>query len=555
MSAITFATVASAVAARNRPGLLYVRVGGEVINATEATVRHGVDQPVGTCTVYCNAPRPASVAINAEIEIEMGYPGAVRRRFIGVIPDDESVTEMRGHLLRIEGVGRASRLAWPERNGIELAANISLKDAFRSLCALRGVETYFADDTTYVDGITTITLGGNDQINGGAVRFDSRRDPLAWLIAASGMYGYRVFDSPDGAVRLARVSGLPPESEPVAMAYAEGLNCYRIVRRRSNRPMVNYWTVEGARYTDADGATTQIRSIPAEVPYADELAPLGYRADTFASQDIVTDEQAAGVRNALEIDRGSLSNTYEWECAGHPELQPGDVVTLEAPTHGLATPTRLWLTAIEEAVTDRGYLVSRMAGWAGGGQALAAGNDCVTVAVGIPGDGCVHMGDQTLGHYKDPTPDSSAANEDGQMRFTVDFTVADSDYTTLKLSGRTHGTNSINTDTAVTGSVIEVWQLPDPSVPESGTNEMRRVGSIELPTADEELSRARNYADSNTYWQSFVLPITGSLKTGAAELRIVAAELDGGGYDDFEIKDLELTYCGVGIPVLPGAVS
>lgn len=545
MSAITFATVAGAVAARNRPGLLYVRVGGEVINATEATVRHGVDQPVGVCTVYCKAPRPASVAINAEIEIEMGYPGAARRRFIGVIPDDESVTEMRGHLLRIEGVGRASRLAWPERNGIELAANISLKDAFRSLCALRGVETYFADDTTYVDGITTITLGGNDQINGGAVRFDSRRDPLAWLIAASGMYGYRVFDSPDGAVRLARVSGLPPESEPVAMAYAEGLNCYRIVRRRSNRRMVNYWTVEGARYTDVDGATTQIRSIPAEVPYADELAPLGYRADTFASQDIVTDEQAAGVRNALEIDRGSLSNTYEWECAGHPELQPGDVVTLEAPTHGLATPTRLWLTAIEEAVTDRGYLVSRMAGWAGGGQALAAGNDCVTVAVG---SGVYHIGDETVGWYRQPAPDGTTV--------TIPITVTDADYTSLKLYGLAHGTNTWgtgNTADPSTGSVVEVWQLPDPSLPASGTNEMRRVGSLELPTLDEEYARQRNYASSDTYWSSFGLPMPGTLKTGAAELRLIAGD-NPSGIDDYELTDLELEFCGVGTPELPGAV-
>jgi hypothetical protein len=90
-------------------------------------------------------------------------------------------------------------------------------------------------------------------------------------------------------------------------------------------------------------------------------------------------------------------------------------------------------------------------------------------------------------------------------------------------------------------------------LPAGPTNELRRAGGVDLPTANEESRKRRNYASSNTYWTSFNLPISGSLKVGAAELRIIAGEhTDPDGTDDFEVKDLTLTYCGVGIPDLPG---
>ncbi|MBA2707162.1 MAG: hypothetical protein H0U59_05095, partial [Gemmatimonadaceae bacterium] len=262
MTALTFADVDEAIAAKVRPVRLYVRIGGEAVDATEAHTRHGVDQLVGTCTVYVRAPRTANIAINAEIEIEAGYAGATRRRFHGFIPNDESITSTSGHMLRIDGVGWASRFGHPERAGIEITGPVSLKDAFRALCRLRSIPTYLSDDTTYVDGVTEIMLGGNEYINGGHIRLDNRTAPAAWLQRVPPLFGYRVFDSPDGAVRLARISGLPPAFEPVAMHYEQGVNCHSLSKSRDRDPMVTYWEVMGARYTDADGGTTQIRSIP-----------------------------------------------------------------------------------------------------------------------------------------------------------------------------------------------------------------------------------------------------------------------------------------------------
>lgn len=544
---ITFADIDEAMASDVLPVQVFCRIGGVAVNVTEAHTRHAVSRPIGSCTVYVEAPRPATATMNAEIEIEMGYPGAVRRTFHGVIPSDESVTDERGRLVRIEGQGWASRLNYPEPNGIELEGPVSLKEAFRSLCALRDVPTYLADDTTYIDGATTIMLGGNADIDGGNIVIDETTSPLAWLDDMARLFGYRVFDCPDGSVRLARISGLPPAAD---YTYAEGVNVFRLAKTRDTAPMVNYWEVLGARYTASDGGPVQIRSIPDEVPYAAELDPPGYRKDRVSNQNLVTDTQAAGCRNAMEIDRSEVAEYVSWEYAGRPDMQPGEVASITGASHDL-TDTLLWIMTADQSVTDRGY-IAQMEGWQGAGEALAAGNDCVTVAVTISGDGCLHIGDETLSHYKDPTPDSSDNNEDEEMRATISFTVADEDYSSVRLSGRVHGSNSIGNKTPVEGSKIEIWQLENPSLPSGPTNELRRVGSLDLPTANEELSKRRNYSSSNTYWQSFTLPIRGTLKVGAAEMRFIAGETEGGSFDDYEIKDLSLTYCGVGEPTLPG---
>ena len=557
MSAITFATIDDAFAAHTLPVLLYVRVGGVAIDATEARVAHSVNRPIGQCTVYTPAPRPASLELNAEIEIEMGYPGASRRVFHGFVVADESVTDTNGNLIRIEGEGWARYLASWQPGDIEITGPISLKDAFRSLCDLRGIPTYLADDTTTTDGMTEIVLGGNDAINGGHIRLDERTSPLDWLTRTAELYGYRVFDSPDGTVRLARVSGLAtPNEDETPPTYEEGVNCFRLSRRRDVRPMANYIEVLGARYTGDDGGVTAIRSIPDEVPYADELAPLGVSKFTVSSQDIVTDEQAEWVRNATEVDRGEPYELMSWDTWGRADLQPGNVVTLNAPdTHGI-TDEDYWIIDLDQAVTDQGYIAT-VTGWRGSGEALPAGNDCITYAV--LGDATIHAGTQTISWYRDTTADSERDPYDpdtdvSDRRWVVpiDITISDEDYSSLRLTGIAHGTNSIGNRTTITGSKVEVWQLEDPDAAEGPENEFRRVGSVDLPTLDEENSKRRNYSSTDRYWTEFSLPLPGTLKVGAAQLIIVSGEEDGE-VDDFELADLALVMCGVGEPTYASA--
>lgn len=643
---VVFTDVESALADTTPAVVFYVRIGGVPVDATEATVRFAVNQPVGTCTVYVEAPRPASAELNATIEIEMGYPGASARRFLGFIPSDESVTDLRGRLVRIDGVGWASRLNYPEYAGIEIPGPVSLKDAFRSLCELRAIPTYLSDDTTAVDGLTTIMLGGNTAINNGHVRIDDTTDPLSWLQRVNSLFGYRVFDSPDSAIRQARVSGLarPQLSDPlltvalvdgdyiqpttltnfregpgtsyatidqvnsddigrvisdeqemangfvwmqmtfpglpagwcalssggvprfyrltpdaVPFRYEDGVNCLSLRRERDLRDMANYIEVIGATYTGSDGGPVAIRNIPDTVTFDERLAPLGYRKYTARAQEITTDQQAGWVRNATEVDRAEPYELMRWEAPGNPMLQPADVVTLHAPdTHGI-TVEDYWLMSIDETCNSGGY-TARLSSWRGAGQPLKAGNDCVTVAV--PGANVIHAGTQTISYYKKPSPDSvrdpnETDKDTKDRRWVVEraFTVTDADYSSLRLKGRGHGTNSIKNKTAITGSCVEIWQLEDPSQPQGPENELRRVGSVDLPTLDEEVSKRRNYAASDDAWTTFSLPLPGSLKQGAAKLVIVCGKSDDGEIDDFELKDMEFQWCGVGEPVIAGSVD
>lgn len=351
-------------------------------------------------------------------------------------------------------------------------------------------------------------------------------------------------DQPIGWSAIHNTEGTPnfyrltPETVPFRYAY--GVNCYSIETDDTTDDIVTYWEVKGARYTSDDGGPVQIRSIPDEVPELDILPEPYYRADSISSQDIVTEQQAEGWRNVLELDRGNVAHFVRWECAGHPGLQIGDIVRLHSPLHEIVDED-YFLTHITESHTSTGYR-AQMEGYRGTGEALEAGNDCTIVSLS---GGVIHVGNQTLSHYADPTADG--------ITYTIPIVVTDDGYSSARLLAEGHGSNSYGEKTASTGSKIEVWQLEDPTLPESGSNELKRVGSTDLPTLDEEISRRRPYATDDRYWSDVSLPLPGSLAAGAAEVRFISGE-NPDGQDDFELRDLRLQLCGVGQPQLPGGV-
>jgi hypothetical protein len=420
-----------------------------------------------------------------------------------------------------------------------------------------GVNVRSGPGTSY-DILTAVTPDDLGRVLGTALVTADGFDWLEFRWATLDVTGYSAIHASDGEPNFYR-----QDFTATPVLYQEGVNCFRIAHERNILDMATYIEVKGARYTDEDGGTTEIRSIPDEVPYAAELDPPGYRKYTVSLQDITTDEQAEWVRNATEVDRAATFELLSWEAPGRADLQPGDIVTIDAPTHGI-TMTDYWLMSVDESVDSRGY-IGRYTGWRGAGEALAAGNDCRSESVG---GGTIHAGTQTISWYRDTSPDSvrdpREADRDAEDRrwvVEIDITVTDADYSSLRLTGICHGTNSINNRTAITGSKVEIWQLEDPSLPESGSNEERRAGSMELPTTNEEVSRRRNYASSDRYWTPFSLPLPGTLKEGAATLVIVCGESDPEDsdddpeVDDFELDDLVLTYCGVGEPTLPGIVE
>jgi hypothetical protein len=629
MVSTVFETIDDAMAARHRGILLYVRVGGIAVRATEAHIVHDVGG-IGQATVYLPKPAPDSLALNATLEVEIGHPGTVRRRFFGYIPAWKRSISNRGHSIRVVAVGQLSYLNYPNREGTSLAST-TLKNVFRSLCEQRNVDTYFADETYYPDG-SPIILGGNESVDGGDIRFDAETSPHSFLQAVSPLFGYRVHDAPDGAPRLSRVLGIPipvhatgalnhaqlpgnwikasanlsVRETPTAAAtifgvfFADDLafildgptindeltddNYWYYVRvlngptgwvagRRTNEdfpsvydvtlsepvywydegenvrasdwdisrePIVTFVEVYGKSYTELSGGHAEIHSTPDTVPENEYIAPQDYIHKRYTSQYLVTAQQADGARNAKEIELAAPAETFTWKTAGRPDVQPGEIAVLTFPTWGIEN-VPVWIMRLADDVDDAGGYQHTVTGWAGKGEPLPAGDDCDEIPIATSPR---HIGNQTLSWYADPTPNG----EEQSISFTNPF----DDYSSLKIEGLAHGSNSYNNKTASEGSKIEIWQKPDPALPDSAENELRRIGSVDLPTLDEEVARRRPYGTSNRYWTSFSLPIGGRLKAGAATLKLIAGE-NPDGHDDYEVKNVTLRACGVGFPDLPGS--
>lgn len=508
-------------------------INGRTIPVFEADAQHGVDQPIGTGSITVPLPLPDSLRgpgeqiLNAPINVQAGFEnGRIRTIFSGRIDADRFTMDARTREATLNLIGNASLLDFEEETDLIFPGPVRLEEIIRSLCRWRRVPSVRIDRITYPDGATDVTLGTNKDIDEGEVIIPRRTSPLQWISRKLELFGYRIFDCPNGELRVQRVSGLPDEA-PLA-SYVEGVNLYRLERRRDLSKMVTYWRIEGASYTDNDGVQMKIVSIPATVPPHPLLTPPGYRGARISDSDLVSQSLAHAARNVAEIDHAAPYLEASWETRGDPDRQPGDVI--EARSETFDSAGKRWLMSIRQTVTNRDY-TAQMTAWAGAGSPLLAGSDARTVAVAT---GPYHIGDEYLSHYAVPSPNSKTVR--------LSFVVPD-EYTSIAISGLGHGCNSFLIDGAnaeSTVSKIEVWQ---------GSGE-EPVGSAELPVMPENLLERLNYRNIAN-WQRFRLPIPGRLEPGRAEIRIVSGEDKNGGPDDFEVRDIAVTLYGVGTPSLP----
>ena len=255
---------------------------------------------------------------------------------------------------------------------------------------------------------------------------------------------------------------------------------------------------------------------------------------------------ADAVRNVHELNYSAPETVVTWHDEGRPDVQPGDVVHVTAPSIGIDAD--LWVLSTQHTFTDEDGFSTTFTGWAGAGSALAAGNDCVNQLIFTDP---VHIGDEYLSHYAVPSPSGRT--------ISFDFTVEDN-YTSLTAVCKAHGTNSYmlngkNAESTVTR--FEVWQFGE------------KIGEGELPVLAENLAQAYPYdpAESVTfedgstrdpigyyYWSDLVIPITGSVEPGTATFKIISgydSRASLGPYDDCEFADVYLRQCGIGSPILP----
>ena len=531
---------------------LNVFIAGVATACREVHTKHDVDQPIGTGSLVMSAPRPPHVQLAATVRVEAGYNGQVFTIFDGRIAEDDAAFSEQGRTFRAALEGWGKLLWYAQTVDQKIMGSVRLDKVFNTFTTARGVPSAFADATTNPDN-TPINVGGQIMVDGGYFTVKRDTSPGEVIDRIGGHYGYRLFDTPDGTVRLQKVSGSPDGYYEVAFRnYHEALESFvspanrgvfNVRKTRTLVGMANYIEVLGARYTGPDTAEVAVRSIPAVVPSDTRLGPSGVNRLSIRDDAFLFNSRADHARNVYEIDRSTPYQRVSWTGIGDPELSPGQVVTMVSPTVNGSTgtdltsflvgiaPIPLWLMQVAHSITDRGWTTS-MEGWAGTGTALPAGNDCVTTT--ILGTAGRHVGNETLSHYRRPTPDGLTA--------TIAFTVLDN-YSTLTIYAKGHGCNSFVRNTASTSSRFEIWQTV------SGV--YKSVASGEMPRLNENLEQRYPYGPTDTYWQDMVIPLSGSLKSGAADLKIISGkDSDVGDNDDYEVSSVRLKTCGVGEPVV-----
>ncbi len=534
----TFASFQDAVDAGNKRPNWLVLIGGIPTDVAEWSTQHGVTQPVGTATlVLPPGPLPEQVQYGATVTIQAGYQGVVATVFAGTLPDRSVTWSDGGTVASLSADGYGSWFNRGDHSDVAFPGAVSLKTIYNALAARRRIPTYQADDVTARDGTSPILLGGNPQVDGGTVIVPRRTASQQWLNGVGNLFGYYAFDLPSGPNRFQKVSGIPPSSLIPVATYEQGVTGYSYALKGTLDGMVTYWEVKGASYTDADGVKVDIRSIADEIPAAPELGPDQYVREEKSSSLLVSQQLADWVRNVLEIDRSTPQERVTWEDEGSPHIQPGDVVHVTAPAIGVDSP--LWVMNVVHKSSDSGFYTT-FEGWAGAGEALAAGQDCVVTPIA---GGPWHIGDEYISWYAVPAPTSSP--------IVIHFPVADY-YSSLTIRGKGHGCNSYmltGKNSSSTVSRFEVWQFGE------------KVGEGNLPVLDENYARRLAYGNlaRPEYWQNLVIPITGQLKPdpmGAnTELRIIPGRDTrvpyATGLDDCEVKGLTVSTCGVGQPTLP----
>lgn len=545
-----------------RQRLLHPRLVATVNDApspvTSCRTDHGTDKLIGALTFSVPLPLAdqfdAYRGLNQRIDLFAGFDelGGTATIFSGHIIDSKGTVSDDGMSATFRANGWAALLDFGSPTDMVWPGPIRLDTVIRSLFALRQIPLYLIDDITRPDGVTPVMIGGNRYRDNGEVRIDRDASWLTWIDRQIRPWGYRLFDCPNGLVRITRISGTPNPAS-VAAAFGSGINVYRMGRSDDLTQMVTYWEIKGPTWTDDDGVTHAPRSIPAAVPYSPLLDPPGYRKQTV-THDALDDEgpgptfpQADAVRNRYEIDRSLPEETEDWDIHGYPLLQPGDVVTVQSDPLGLAAPQARWLTSLTQTFDSRQGYKAMMTGWAGGGTPLSAGNDCETITLRTSP---VHLGDENLWHYAQPNPSGK--------EFWLEFD-APAYFSSITLIALMHGCNSYllpddekadpqgNYESSV--SKYEIYQ--------SGDDEP--LGSGKLPMLPENLNQRLNYNNLSN-WVERPVPIrlnSGKIGLpGRVKVKIISGKdskiSDEFTYDDFELRNIRVRICGHTEPVLPG---
>jgi hypothetical protein len=389
-----------ALDARETDTTLAVYLGGVLTPYLSYAAQHAVGE-TATGRITLALPRPPQIVANASVVVQGGHNDLVGTIFSGTIRRWDFAMSDRGDILTLTLAGASRRMHEPLRRDIVFAGPVRADAIFVALCQAASVTAYIAEVPTFISG-EPLMLGGNPQIDDGAVTIKAHSSPLGQFQRLIDPYGYAVSDTPMGPPRFHRVSGTPTGTPVVSFREGPGGHLGPSRRVYDFGEIVNVWKIIGQTYTDTTGGTVPIESIadPASVPEHPEIED-GYRYREQEIGDIVRQDQAAAVRARYEVDFGDTDDPVTWEAVAVPGVAPGDVVAVASET--LETDAQYWLRSLDVTDDDDG-LMATYEGWAGGGIELPGIIDRITLPIQAE---AWHGGDETVPWYKHPAPQGS----------------------------------------------------------------------------------------------------------------------------------------------------
>lgn len=245
----------------------------------------------------------------------------------------------------------------------QTAGKNTVREILRGMFArVLGPSKYRVVNVTDLAG-NTMYLGGNGLADAGQVRVARTETPLSFMTRIAGLFGYKVFDCPDGVIRVLPIRGAP-NSTSVA-TFTEGTNLLSVRRRFNPKDVANAVRVEGWSGTDQTrkrvAYTSQTATIDIE-PSEVIPDPPGISLLRISDSLLTSTALCADVREIAEINHAEASVFIEWETWPHA-VRVGQVVTVNAPSVGFSGD--LFLMDTDDDLSLSG-MRTRCVGWIGG---------------------------------------------------------------------------------------------------------------------------------------------------------------------------------------------
>lgn len=345
-----------------------VTIGGVVQTAVEWSTQHSVEAPLAQASIVVPSPPPSGVFEGAAVRIKVkGDSGEELRtvfegRARGPLEWNQTDSDAT---ITVRCDGNLWKMTFPATYDMSWVGPITPRKLIRQMLAFRGIDNAHVEEFVHPTTGVPMLLGGVPWFDDGRVICPQGTAPLDFVDRICRLFGYRIYDRPDGRVRVSRVCGPPKDPDYILTEGVDLLGPSKDVDLHGINTSIE---VTGASGTDPSGAQIQIVSRPRKGIRSKFIPnPPRYNMTSESDPLLVTQYLADAARIVKEFDQAGPSWRFSSEAIGASRgalsLAPNMVFTVKAPTIGLVgTGKRFWQISVANGWGAQGFWTT-IEGW------------------------------------------------------------------------------------------------------------------------------------------------------------------------------------------------